>query len=274
MLSVKALCHSYNGEPVLDHIGFHLEGGELCGLFGPNGSGKTTLFRCCLKLEQPDQGEIRLGGENINALSVRRMARQVAYVPQERAVAFGYPVGEMVLMGRTPHMGGFFHPGQRDRNRAEAALEMVGLSHLWHRFYDCLSGGQQQLVLIARAIAQETEIIFLDEPTSALDFKNQVVLWKILRRIADQGMTVLACSHDPNHVAWFCDTAVVLGPDGLAARGRPDDIMTQELMDRIYEGTCQMRTLDQTPIVLPKGVGRWGRNALFTPYPKQKENRI
>ena len=254
MLHVTNLSHAYNGTRVLDRIDFHLGKGELCGLLGPNGTGKTTLFQCCLKLLKPNQGKIFFKDRDIADLSVRQVARRAAYVPQERQAAFGYAVGDMVLMGRTPRLTGFAIPGKKDRNRARQALEMVGLSPLWSHPYDQLSGGQQQLVLIARAIAQETEIMFLDEPTSALDFKNQIILWDILRRITDQGMTILACSHDPNHVAWFCDTALILGPGGLVAQGRPRSIMTQEVMDRIYDQTCQMKPLDHTRIVLPKGV--------------------
>ena len=240
MLKVEDVSLSFGRRRVLDHIRFSLEPGRLCGLFGPNGSGKTTLFQCCLGFIRPDAGQVRVGDRDIRQMPIRDLARHMAYVPQHHASAFSFRVEEVVLMGRTPHMNRWFRPSRPDRRAAARALDRVGISDLARAPYDILSGGQQQLALIARAIAQDTEFILLDEPTSALDFKNQTLVWETLRQLADQGRGILACSHDPNHVAWFCDTAVVLGPAGVAARGTPDQVFSQDLMDQIYDGACQV----------------------------------
>ena len=254
MLRIEHLGFSYNNTPVLKDISFHLKKGELCGLFGPNGTGKTTLFKCCLKFLSPASGCITFGDKDIRSLSTRDMARQVAYVPQAHYSPFSFTAEEMVLMGRSPHLNHFFRTTAKDRNTVHQAMERLGILDLAPEPYDLLSGGQQQMVLIARAIAQETQVILLDEPAAALDFKNQVNLWKTLKKIANQGTTILACSHDPNHVAWFCHTTVVLGRFGVLAQGPPGQVLSQELMDRIYENTCQVRQVDGLKIMVPKGL--------------------
>ncbi|MBU0969703.1 MAG: ABC transporter ATP-binding protein, partial [Proteobacteria bacterium] len=254
MLRIEHLGFSYGSTPVLKDISFHLKKGELCGLFGPNGTGKTTLFKCCLKFLSPTSGCIRFKDQDIRSLSTRAMARQVAYVPQAHYSPFAFTAEEMVLMGRTPHLNRFFMPRARDMEKVHQAMEGLGIFHLAPEPYDRLSGGQQQMVLIARAIAQETRVILLDEPAAALDFKNQVNLWKTLKKIADQGTTILACSHDPNHVAWFCHTTVVLGSSGVLAQGDPGLVLCQELMDRIYENTCQVKQLGDLKIIVPQGL--------------------
>lgn len=260
MLRVNELSCCYGKRQVLDHIDFSLEKGELCGLFGPNGSGKTTLFKCCLKLITPDRGRVLLNGRDIREMKIRELARFAAYVPQHHTPPFPFTAEEMVLMGRTPHLNRFYRPGPRDRSAAWDAMERVGIPDLAATPYTALSGGQQQLVLIARAIAQEADLIFLDEPTSALDFRNQVILWKALRAIAGQGTAILACSHDPNHVAWFCHTTVVLGQGRVMAKGDPARILSQDLLDRIYRDTCQVEETRALKIILPSGLTR-GRKA-------------
>lgn len=256
MLNVKNLHHNFGQRAVLEDICFSIEKGELCGLFGPNGSGKTTLFQCCLGFIRPARGKILFRGQNMQQMSIRETARHVAYVPQHHSQPFPYQVEDMVLMGRTPHMSRFYRPCKKDRAAARAAMDRTGISDLAHEPYDILSGGQQQLVLIARAIAQETDMIFLDEPTSALDFRNQALVWKALRQIADQGTGILACTHDPNHVAWFCDTTVVLGSPGVVAKGAPEQVFSQDLMDKIYIGACEVSHAIDLKIILPSGLIR------------------
>jgi iron complex transport system ATP-binding protein len=254
MLRVEEIGFSYGASRVLDNISFRVAPGELCGLFGPNGCGKTTLFKCCLKFLKSDSGRIFMAGRDTRGLSIREMARCAAYVPQEHKPPFPYRVREVVLMGRTPHMGGFFGIRRQHLDKAMAALELLEIAHLAERPYNQLSGGQRQMVLIARAIAQETRLVFLDEPTSALDFKNQITIWRILRTIADRGITIVACSHDPNHMAWFCDKVVVLNERGMVAQGAPAQAITQEVLDRIYRRICRVKRVDGLQMVLPRGL--------------------
>ncbi len=263
MLEVENLHFSYSsGFPVLDGVSFEVSEGKVCGLFGPNGSGKTTLFKCCLKFLSYPEGRIAMGGHDIKGRSVKDMAKLVSYVPQEHKPPFPYLVRDVVLMGRTPHLNGVFGVPRQHKKKALEALDLIGIMDIADKPYSQLSGGQRQLVLIARAVAQETPLVFLDEPTSALDFSNQMRIWNILRKIAEKGTTVVACTHDPNHVLWFCDEAVVMGDRCLVAHGPPNEVLSEVVLDRIYENVCSVRELDQTRMVLPRHIagGNGGKN--------------
>lgn len=254
MLRVQDIHFKYGAVPVLSGISFSVGEGELCGLFGPNGSGKTTLFKCCLRFLHAEKGTVQMCGEDISQCSIEHLARVVAYVPQEHRPPFPYLVREVVLMGRTPHLGGFFGVKRRDKEIAMDALAALGITDLADRPYNHLSGGQRQMVLMARAIAQDTPILFLDEPTSALDFQNQMRIWEIMRDIAEDGKTILACSHDPNHVAWFCDRVVVVGDSRVVAEGEPASVISEEVLRMIYQDACSVRTLDGVQMVMPRCV--------------------
>ncbi|NLA37790.1 MAG: ABC transporter ATP-binding protein [Methanomicrobiales archaeon] len=254
MLHVHDMHFQYGSFPVLSGVSFSVGRGELCGLFGPNGSGKTTLFKCCLRFLHAERGSVVVHGEEISRCSIEHLARLVAYVPQEHKPPFPYLVREVVLMGRTPHLGGFFGIRRHDREITMDALATLGISDLADRPYNQLSGGQRQMVLMARAIAQDTPILFLDEPTSALDFQNQMRIWEIMRDVAEEGKTILACSHDPNHVAWFCDRVVVLGNGTVVAEGHPEDVISEVVLEEIYQDVCSVRMLDGVQMVMPRCV--------------------
>lgn len=252
MLQVNDIHFSYGGYPVLRGTSFKVREGELCGLFGPNGCGKTTLFKCCLRFLRFPRGTVRMEGCDVGDMRVADLAKKVAYVPQEHKPPFPYLVREVVLMGRTPHLGGFFGVKRKDKEIALEALKRVGISDLAKRPYNQLSGGQRQMVLMARALAQDTPLMFLDEPTSALDFQNQMRIWEIMCEIAEEGKTILACSHDPNHVAWFCDRVVVMADGAVISNGGPKEVITEEMLDRIYENTCTVRSMADTQMVMPR----------------------
>lgn len=254
MLHVQNVHFKYGDSSVLSGVSFSVGEGELCGLFGPNGSGKTTLFKCCLRFLRTEQGMVRMCGDDISQRSIAELARVVAYVPQEHKPPFPYLVREVVLMGRTPHLGGFFGVKRHDKEIAIDALASLGITDLADRPYNQLSGGQRQMVLMARAIAQDTPILFLDEPTSALDFQNQMRIWQIMRDIAEDGKTILACSHDPNHVAWFCDRVVVMGSGDIVAEGEPKDVISEGVLEMIYRDVCAVRTLNGVQMVMPRCV--------------------
>lgn len=254
MLQVNNLHFSYGKTPILRGVSFGAAQGQLLGLFGPNGSGKTTLFKCCLKFLKYGTGMVVMDGMDIQKASVAEMARHAAYVPQEHKPPFPYLVREVVLMGRTPHLGGIFGISKRDKAIALEALRMLDIRDLADRPYNRLSGGQRQMVLIARALAQETKLLFLDEPTSALDFSNQIRIWKMLRRITAQGITVIACSHDPNHVIWFCHKVVVLDGEGIVTQGTPDEVMTEKVLNGIYHQICTVKEVDGIRMVVPRDI--------------------
>lgn len=254
MLQVEDIHFNYGKNQILKNISFDVEEGLLCGLFGPNGCGKTTLFKCCMKFLKFHKGSVIMDGIDIKKHRIEDMAKVVAYVPQEHKPPFPYLVKEVVLMGRTPHLGGFFGVKRADKEKALNALELLDISHLGEQPYNQLSGGQRQMVLIARAIAQETKLIFLDEPTSALDFSNQMRIWTLLRKVAEQGITILACSHDPNHVTWFCDKVVVMNNNGIISQGAPNHVITETILDEIYQNMCTVRSLDNVKMILPRDV--------------------
>lgn len=253
MLNVKSLYYSYGESEVLNNVSFQVGKGQLCALFGPNGTGKTTLFKCITKLlDTKKKGDILIGKKNIERMNINEVAKLVTYVPQEHKPSFPYMVKEVVLMGRTPHMGGFFGPSVVDIESTVKAMEMAGITHLADRLYTNLSGGQRQLVLIARALAQDTDVLLLDEPTSNLDFKNQVEVWNTIKYNTSQGKTALICTHDPNHVFWFCDKVIVLGNEGtVIAEGIPEEVLNKEMLKGIYGDLCDVKQFFNKSVVVP-----------------------
>jgi iron complex transport system ATP-binding protein len=233
-LAVRGLSFAYGDHQVLDEVDLDLVPGELCALFGPNGSGKTTLYRCILG-HLPHQGTVTLDDDDLSKLSLPEVARRIAYVPQQHTNPFPFTVLDMVLMGRTPHLGGVFGPRRRDVLACLDVLDQVGLQEERDRTFHTLSGGQRQLVLIARALVQDCQVMLLDEPTASLDFGNQMLVWRTVRSLALEGRTVLVCTHEPNHVLWFCDRAVALGRGGrMVADGPPHRVITEELVATLY----------------------------------------
>lgn len=243
---------AFPGFQVLKDISFTIEKGELCALFGPNGTGKTTLLKCVAQLLSYQKGNVYVGEDNISEKSAAEFAKLISYVPQEHKPPFPYQVKEVVLMGRTPHLGRFFGPSRKDIAVAVRAMDLIGIRDLANRSYTELSGGQRQLVLIARALAQGTEVLLLDEPTSNLDFQNQIKIWRIIKEATRNGITALTCTHDPNHVLWFCDQVIVLKDNGIIAAGPPAKVLTEETLDEIYEGMCTVKSLDGMKMIMPK----------------------
>ena len=240
-LSFTSLRFSYGAQEVLHGVSSQISPGEITALFGPNGSGKTTLLKCLAGLLRPDQGDICINESSILKLSPRERGKLVCYVPQEHGVSFGYTVEEVVLMGRTPHLGGMQGPQKKDYVLAKDAMKAIGIESIAHRPYTELSGGQRQLVLIARALAQGCDIMILDEPTSALDFRNQLTVWNTLRELKNTGKTILVCTHDPNHVMWFCDNVIALRDGTIFTSGAVSECMDAPLMGELYGPVCEVR---------------------------------
>ncbi|MDX1375663.1 MAG: ABC transporter ATP-binding protein [Burkholderiales bacterium] len=234
MLAVKDLAFGFPGRTVGRDVNFALADGEIVCVLGPNGSGKTTLFRTLLGLLAPHGGSIALDGAALESLPRDAIARRIGYVPQAHAGYFAYSVREMVLMGRTAHLGAFGAPGLRDRERAEAALETLGIAALAERPFTEISGGERQLTLIARALAQEAGLLVMDEPTASLDFGNQVRVLERLERLAARGIAVLFSTHDPDH-AFLCAQRALLIAEGRAlALGPPREVIRSDTLERLY----------------------------------------
>jgi iron complex transport system ATP-binding protein len=225
---------SYADQTVFSNVNLDILPGEVLCLLGPNGCGKTTLLRCingALKLEK---GSIRLGDRDIKAMTSTAVARQIGFVFQEHSAPFPYTVIDVVTMGRAPHLKLFAAPGATDVKIADDALETVGMSHLRDKPYTQISGGERQLVLIARTIAQQPDIILLDEPTSHLDLKNQTLILRMINRLARQGLSVMMSSHLPNHALLYSNRVILMMDGGLLSMGRPDEVITEDTLRQIY----------------------------------------
>ncbi len=225
-----AFRHGAAGPWLFAGLSFSLRRGQTLVLLGRNGRGKTTLLKCLAGLIPPSAGTIRRQGI-------------VGYVPQHFQPPFAYSVLDMVLMGRARHVGLFSAPGAEDRRRAQEALELIGLAPLQRRSVTTLSGGERQLVLIARALASEADILLLDEPASALDFRNQAVMLATLRRlVAKRGLTMVMTTHEPTHALEVADRAVFLHGAGQAEEGPVDALCTESRLSMLYG--IPMRRLD------------------------------
>jgi iron complex transport system ATP-binding protein len=232
--NVSNLSFSYGEREVLHDVSFSLGDGCLGAVLGPNGAGKTTLFRCVLGLRDDYRGSIEANGHDVARLSVRERAREMAYIPQAHAAPFDYEVIDVVLMACGTDMGMLRAPRREHEERAMDALERVGIADLAHRVVTRLSGGQQQLVLVARAVAQNARSIVMDEPTSALDFGNTARVLELVRSLADEGRSVLLSTHQPEQAYLYADSVIALADGRVAAVGSPAEVVTSEGVSGLY----------------------------------------
>ena len=251
-VEVSKVSFSYGKVPILKEVSFQAKPGEIFAVMGPNGAGKSTLFRCILGLLAGYQGEILVGGKNIRSQSAGQLARLAAYIPQKSAPAFGYTAEEMVLMGSSVMGEPWRMPGEKERVRAQEALEKLGIEALAKRSFPTLSGGEQQLVLIARALAQQTKVLVMDEPAASLDFGNQVRLFALLKRLAEEGFTVLISLHNPQQVFSYADRVLALEEGTVLDVGRPGNVLTPELLHRLYRVDVSVTDTPFGTAVLPK----------------------
>ncbi len=233
-LEARGLACGYGGHAVLRDVDVSLAPGQVLALLGPNGVGKTTLFKTMLGFLPALAGEVLIGGHAAQSLSRREFAREVGYIPQLHAPAFSYSVRDVVLMGRTPHLSGLSSPGAADEEAADAAIERMGIARLSQRDYASLSGGERQMVLIARALAQAPRVLVMDEPCASLDFGNQARLLEQVLEVAAGGMAVVMTTHDPNHAFLLDGDVLCLGAGGVVARGRACEVLTEDLMELLY----------------------------------------
>ncbi len=234
-LEVENVTFRYRTGQGVDEVTFQAAPGELLGIVGPNSAGKSTLLRLLSKVVAPQRGRILIQGREISALPRMALAQRVAVVPQEFHVAFPFRVAEVVLMGRYPHAGGGAWESDRDRAVAQAALEATGIPDLASRRMDELSGGERQLVSIARALAQEATILLLDEPTAHLDLRHQGIVLEILLRHHREGQgTTILVSHDLNLAAEHCDRLLLLARGRVRALGRPEEVITEAHLEPAY----------------------------------------
>ena len=235
VLEVRGLSVGYGGEPVLEDVSFTLEEGHVLVLLGPNGVGKTTLFKTMLGFLPCLAGTVLLDGEDTRTWTRRRFAQAVAYVPQAHDAAFGFAVRDMVLMGRTPDLDGMRAPRGEDERIADAVIEQLGLASLAGRDCRTLSGGELQMVLVARALAQRPRLLVMDEPCASLDLGNQTLLLSRIAQLAADGLSVIVTSHDPNHAFLLDADVTCIARDKTVRSGRAAEMLTPGLLSMLYD---------------------------------------
>ncbi len=233
-LSLHDVAVGYRGRALLSDVTLDIPGGSVLCLLGPNGVGKTTLFKAILGLLPTQAGSIRLGGRATSSMSRVELSRQVAYVPQGAEESFGYRVFDVVLLGRAAWLGWRGAPGPQDRDIVRDCLERLEIRDIAEANFMELSGGQRQLVLIARALAQQPQVLMMDEPTANLDLGNEARVLRAVRDLAAEGMTVVVTTHRPDHAFAVAHTAVLLQPQGTYRCGPVEEVLTAEAMRQAY----------------------------------------
>ena len=233
-------CGYTRGQPILENVSLSVSSGEICCILGPNGVGKTTLFKCILRLIPPQSGEIVVDGEDTEKWSPRRMANLAAYVAQSHVPPFPYMVRDVVMLARVPSTGYFKQPTRHDFDIAEEAMREMGVYHLHERPYTDISGGERQLVMLARALAQEPKLLVLDEPTANLDYGNQVRVINKIRRLREAGYAVVMTTHSPDQV-FMCDAnAALITKNRNVLYGNADSVITERSLYDAYGVRAQI----------------------------------
>jgi iron complex transport system ATP-binding protein len=234
LIEMRGAAFSYGARGIFSGVDLDVFRGELLSVLGPNGCGKSTLLRCIGGLLALNAGTVRLDKTDISGLDTAARARRIGFLFQNHTPAFPYPVLEVVSMGRAPHLGLFGVPASKDIALAEQALDRVGVLHLKKRPYTEISGGERQLVLLARTLAQQPDVILLDEPTSHLDLKNQVRSLRTIGELAAQGVTMIMTTHDPNHALRLSGRVLMMKPGGVIVAGPVSEVVTGAELTATY----------------------------------------
>lgn len=240
MLRVKDLRAGYDATEIVHDVSFEVGDGEFACIIGANGCGKTTLLKNLLGLIKPFGGSVEMNGKDVLSMDEKEMARHFAYIPQAHTPPFPFAVRDVVLMGRTPHMGRLAVVSPKDRRIAYGALVQLGIEHLADETYTDLSGGQRQLVLIARALTQQPELLIMDEPTASLDFGNQQLVLSRMKTLAKSGMSVIMVTHDPDHALFCADRVIVMKEGSILLDGSSEETITTETLQEIYQTNVQV----------------------------------
>lgn len=242
LIKVDNLSWQVNEKHILDQISFDVKKGEIIGIIGPNGAGKTSLLRCLLNHQNNTTGNVYFKNKKITQYSAKQIAKSFAVVAQKSTPIFALSVFDVVRMGLLPHKGMFTLDSDYDRHQVEISLERVGLSSLMHQQFNVLSGGEQQRVLIARALVQKAEVLFLDEPTNHLDVYYQ---HQILQLVQSLSITVIMTVHDLNLAGHYCQRLLLLNNGSLVCDNKPNKVLTSEYLTDVFNLTCHR---DQDPI--------------------------
>ena len=256
MLEVKDLSFSYGGRRILDGVSLRAEKGQFVSVLGSNGVGKSTLFKCILGVLRDYSGSVTVDGRDTRGMSVRELAQKIAYIPQMSASAFNYSVEDIVLMGTTASFHSLRSPGREELHRAEEALERMGISGLRQRCFHHLSGGEKQLAVIARALAQQADILLLDEPASALDFGNRMRILNEAKSLARDGYLVIQSTHDPESAFMFSDRLIALKDGKVFAQGTAAEVLTEQNIRQLYGVDTKLTSIfdDRVRVFTPENI--------------------
>lgn len=244
---VKNITYQYpsSERKVLNGASAELKEGEILSILGPNGAGKTTLLNCMAGLLKPRSGMIKLCGKDLAAMSPREIAGIAGYVPQLHTPAFDYRVLDFVLMGRAPKTGMFGRPTKEDEDCCLRVLDSMQIGHLAEKSYIEISGGERQQVLIARAIVQEPKVILFDEPTAHLDYGNQHRVLRRIKKMAEEGFSVIITTHNPDHALLLGDKAAIVDRSGKITQGYSKDIITEENLRKVYDTDLRLLWIEE-----------------------------
>lgn len=251
MLQAKGLSFAYRKKKILQGVSFVLNAREVVGVVGPNGAGKSTLIKLLTKLLVPSSGVIKLNDQNVQALGRLELARHLAVLPQGGDLPMDYHVYDLVMMGRTPHLGFLARESKRDYDLIQSVMQRTDTWQFRERFASDLSGGEKQRVLLARALAQEPSYLLLDEPTNHLDLRYQVEVLSLVRQEVERGLSVLVVLHDLNLAARVCDRLIVLQQGSIVAEGTPNEILTESLLTEVYGTRVSVIQQGSSPVILP-----------------------
>ncbi len=247
-LEIRDLRFSYGEREVLKGLSFSAEYGELLSVLGPNGVGKSTLFRCILGLLKPESGQCLIDGKSTAGFSAKELAAHIAYIPQSHYPTFNYSVMDMVLMGTTAQVNAMSVPGKRQISLAKEALARLGIAELANRGYTNISGGERQLVLIARAIAQQAKILIMDEPSANLDYGNRTRVMRTVNNLAAEGYAIIQSTHDPDQAFLYSDKVLAIHNGKVLAWGKPEDTINSTLISRLYGVDVEVCSLKEDKI--------------------------
>lgn len=252
-IRIENLNFSYGKRPILHEVNIDIPDATLVNVLGPNGVGKSTLFRCILGLNERYHGTILVNGKDMKHLSIKERAREISYIPQSHAPVYDYEVLDVVLMSTGTDLGMLRMPGARHKDRAYDALDRIGIAHLAHRTYTQISGGEQQLVLIARALAQNAKTIIMDEPTSALDYGNTIRVLSCVRQLAKEGLSIVQSTHQPDQAFLYSDKTLVIQHGRVLSYGDPKDVITKDLVSDLYDVDVEVNSLygDKVRVCVP-----------------------
>ena len=240
MIRIEHLSFAYGENRILKDVNLEADAGKLVALIGPNGAGKSTLFKCILRFLKDYEGRVLLDGQDMREMSRAQIAGRIAYIPQTTVPVFNYDVIDIVLMGMTGGLKLLETPKREHVKKAEGILEDLGIARLAHKGFGRISGGERQMVLLARAMAQDAGILIMDEPTANLDYGNQLRVMERVRGLARDGYTVIMSSHNPEHALLFADIAFVLQAGRVKAAGPSKEVLTEELMKELYDVDVQL----------------------------------